>query len=233
MSKGEKDRRFDFWYAAAHTEIVMPPSRRLETFGSTLINYHLLAELPDDPRAVRIREGRLEAHKPSIIMPSHLAEADMEGFGPEARKYLEYLRGHEDSVRILQYGYSLKQEAYSELVVHDGMDAALDRVVSGVKEKGNGLDAVLKGVDDPWDVCLVKLFWLEVNASAPVNVREFEAARIGAMREGVAPDVHAEVEKAFERAARDPSLVRALGGYLRDKGVFEQYQDRFFALLRK
>lgn len=229
----EKQNEYDFWYASTRTEVVLPPSRRLETFGSTLINYTLLAELPDDPCAVRIREGRLEAHKPALIMPSNLAETEMEGFGPEARKYLEFLREHEDSVRILQYGYSLKQESYSEQIVHDGMAAAMEKVIAAVKERGNGFDAVVKGVDHPWDVCLVKLFWLEINASAPVNMRELEAARIGAMRENTPHALRAEIETAFARAAADPSLVRDLGGFLRAKGVFEQYQDRFFALLRK
>ena len=38
---------------------------------------------------------------------------------------------------------------------------------------------------------------------------------------------------AFEKAERDPSLVGELGGLLRRKGVFEQYQDRFFKLVRR
>ena len=91
---------------------------------------------------------------------------------------------------------------------------------------------MLTGVDEPWDVALVKLFWLEVNTSAAVNVRELEKRRIEELAESAPRSVREEVEKAFAKAERDPSLVGELGGLLRRKGVFEQYQDRFFKLVR-
>lgn len=229
----ERKKNLDFWYAAANVEIVLPPERKLETFGSTLINYHLVSELFDEPGRVRVREGRLEAARPTLIMPSDYAKIDTSGFGDEAKKYLEFLREHEDSIRILEYGYNLRQESFSEQVVTDSMKAVVDRVVAEVKSSGNGFDAVLTGVDDPWDVALVKLFWLEVNASAAVNVRELEARRVAELAEAAPRSVREEVERAFEKAERDPSLVGELGGLLRRKGVFEQYQDRFFKLVRR
>ena len=230
MDDQKKD--FDFWYAAANSEIVLAPTRKLETFGSTLINYHLVSELPDEPGRVRVREGRLEASRPTLIMPSEYARIDAAGFGEEARRYLDFLREHEDSIRILEYGYSLRQESFSEQVVTDSVSAVVDRVVAEVKSSGNGFDAVLTGVDEPWDVALVKLFWLEVNTSAAVNVRELEKRRIEELAESAPRSVREEVEKAFAKAERDPSLVGELGGLLRRKGVFEQYQDRFFKLVR-
>ena len=229
----EQKKNFDFWYAAANAEVVLAPSRKLETFGSTLINYHLVSELPDEAGRVRVREGRLEANRPTLIMPSDYAKIDASGFGEEARKYLEFLREHEDSIRILEYGYSLKQEAFSEQVVTDSLQAVVDRVVAEVKSSGNGFDAVLTGVDEPWDVALVKLFWLEVNASAPLNVRELEARRVAELAETAPRSLREEVERAFEKAENDPSLVNELGGLLQRKGVFEQYQDRFFKLVRR
>ena len=128
----EQQKSFDFWYAAANAEIVLAPSRRLETFGSTLINYHLVSELPDEPGRVRVREGRLEANRPTLIMPSEYAKIDASGFGDEAKKYLEFLREHEDSIRILEYGYSLRQESFSEQVITDSVQAVVDRVVAEV-----------------------------------------------------------------------------------------------------
>ena len=229
----EQQKNFDFWYAAANAEIVLAPSRRLETFGSTLINYHLVSELPDEPGRVRVREGRLEASRPTLIMPSEYAKIDASGFGDEAKKYLEFLREHEDSIRILEYGYSLRQESFSEQVITDSVQAVVDRVVAEVKSSGSGFDAVLTGVDDPWDVALVKLFWAEVNASAAVNVRELEERRVAELAETAPRSVREEVERAFEKAERNPALVNELGGLLRRKGVFEQYQDRFFKLVRR
>ena len=69
-------KNFDFWYAAANVEILLAPERKLETFGSTLINYHLVSELLDESGRVRVREGRLEAARPTLIMPSDYAKID-------------------------------------------------------------------------------------------------------------------------------------------------------------
>ena len=226
-------QQFNFFYAVQNTRIVRPPTRALETFGATLVNYHLVAELEDDPRKIRIREGRLEAHKPAIITPEAYVQDQMEGFGEQAKQYLEFLKQHEDSIRILQYGYSLKQEAFSEQVVTDTLDAVLERVVERVKAEDDPFATVIKGVDEPWDVCLVHFFWLHTNASAPVNVRELEKAQAQAFAEATSPAVRDDVENAFARAEKDPSLVRELGAFLRRQGVFERYQYRFFKLVRR
>ena len=229
----QQSRQFDFWYAVHNTKIVRGPSRALETFGATRINYRHLAELPDDPRKIRIREGRLEAHKPAIITPEAYVQDQMEGFGEAAKQYLDFLKQHEDSIRILQYGYCLKQEAFSEQVVTDSVEAVLERVVARVKEANDPFATVIRGVDEPWDVCLVHFFWLHANASAPVNVREFEKVRAQVLMEATAPKVRDDVERAFARAESDPSLVRELGAFLQREGVFERYQDRFFKLVRR
>ena len=232
---GKTRTQFDCFYAAANTEILLPPQRCLETFGTTVINYHLVAELDDDPGKVRIREGRLEASKPALIVPDMYSSLDMDGFGSAAREYLEFLKEHEDSIRILQYGYRLKQESYSEQVVTDSLANVIERVLADVKKANMPFDAVVKGVDEPWDVCLIKLLWVEVNSSAPVNIRELEEVRIKEMAERVAAadPSRGEIELAFSKAEKDRSLVNELGALLRRKGLFEEYQDRFFKLFRK
>ena len=229
----QQSRQFDFWYAVHNTKIVRGPTRALETFGATCINYRHLAELPDDPRKIRIREGRLEAHKPAIITPEEYAESQMDGFGAEARKYLEFLKENRDNIRILQYGFQLRQEAFSEQVVTDALDAVTARVVADVEATGDDFAAVIQGVDEPWDVSLVHFFWLHVNASAPVNVREFEAARRQEMEDSTPRAVRDEVESAFAKAQANPALVHELGALLQRKGVFDRYQDRFFKLVRR
>ena len=228
-----QSKQFDFWYAVHNTKIVRGPSRALETFGATRINYRHLAEVPDDPRKIRIREGRLEAHKPAIITPEEYAESHMDGFGEEARKYLDFLKENRDNIRILQYGFQLRQEAFSEQVVTDTLEAVTARVMADVEATKDDFAAVIQGVDEPWDVSLVHFFWLHVNASAPVNVREFEKVRAQTLMEATAPEVRDDVERAFARAESDPSLVRELGAFLQRQGVFERYQDRFFKLVRR
>ncbi len=163
---------FDRWYAAKMTRIVMLPTNKLETFGSTLVNYHLLSELDDHPGKIRVREGRLEAHQPKVITPSRFAELTAEGFGEEAKAYLEFLKEHEDDMRILKYGFHLKSDNFSEQIVTDSLAAVTERVKAEVIASRDGFAAVLQGVDEPWDVALIELWRREVNRSAGKNIRE-------------------------------------------------------------
>ena len=163
-----KDPNFDRWYAATHVKIILHPSNELETFGSTLFNYHLISELDDHPGKVRIREGRLEAHQPRVIMPK-FNEITVEGLGDAAAEYLEYLR---ENMRILQYGYNLKSDNFSEQIVTDSLSAVTERVKAQVIESGDKFAAVVQGVDDPWDIALVELWRREVERSANKNIKE-------------------------------------------------------------
>ncbi len=231
MSK--KPTSFDFWYAVNNTEIVLAPKRHLETFGNTMINYTLVSELMDSVGKVRVREGRMQAMRPQIIAPSSYSNMLLEGFGEEAERYLEWLRENEDQVRILRYGYTLKQEAFSEQVVTDSFEGVLERVKEEIAGKKDPFSAVVKGVDTPWDVCLVRLFWQTVQESAQSNIRELNERSLFEMKEGMPTAVRNEVEQAFAAAERDVSLIKPLGKLLQDKGLFEQFQDRFFSLVRR
>lgn len=230
MSK--KPTQFDFWFAVNNTEIVVPPKRPLETFGNTIINYHLVSELMDSIGKVRVREGRMQALRPQIITPSSYSNTLLEGFGEQAKQYLEWLKEHEDSVRILRYGYTLKQEAFSEQVLTDSAEAVLARVKSDVADKKDPFAAVIKGVDDPWDVCLVRLFWTVIQNSAQSNIRELHERHMFEMQDGIPAGLRDEIEKGFQAASKDATLIKPLGKLLQDHGLFERYQDRFFSLIQ-
>lgn len=164
---------FDRWYAAKKVRILLRPKRMLETFGTTFFNYHLISELDDYPGKIRVREGRLEAFQPKIIAP-RFANLEVEGFGEEAREYLEFLKEHEESLRILRYGYHLKSDKFSEQIITDSLCAVTERVKEEVVSSGDTFAAVLQGVDQPWDVALVELWRREVGRSAPMNIKELQ-----------------------------------------------------------
>ena len=171
-----RDRTYDYLYAAEATEILHGPMRALETFGTTSVNYHLLAELEDYPGKIRVREGRLQASKPELITPERYVKDEFEGFGELARLYYDFLKQNEDSFKILKYGYRLKQEAFSEQIITDSMESVAARVIEEVKSENRPFDVVIKGVDDPWDVCLMRFFWLHTNASVAHNMQDFKNA---------------------------------------------------------
>lgn len=164
---------FDRWYAAKSARFLVEPKHRLETFGNTLVNYHLVSELEDHPGKVRIREGRLEAHQPLVITP-HFQESELEGFGDEAREYFDFLRQTLKNLRILQYGYHLKSDRFSEQIVTDRLSVVSERVKKEVLDSGDELSAVIQCVDEPWDVALVELWLREISRSAKGNISELQ-----------------------------------------------------------
>lgn len=228
----DNKKAFDFWYAVNNTEIVLKPKQHLETFGSTVVNYHLVSELMDSVQRVRVREGRLQAQQPQIITPQAYSRTFLEGFGEEAGRYVDWLRQHEKDIRILQYGYRLKQEAFSEHVVSDDVQTVVERVKQQVESSEDALGAVLIGVDSPWDVCLVKLFWEVIQSSAKANIQEMESRHLFDDSNGVPMGVRREIDAAFLAASRDGKLVTALGQKLQKYGLFDEYEDRFFSLIR-
>jgi hypothetical protein len=88
------------------------------------------------------------------------------------------------------------------------------------------------GVDTPWDVCLIKLFREVIQNSAQTNIQELEKRRMFDDIRGLPRAVRDEIEAGFLRASRDSSLIGSLAAKLQAHGVFEEYQDRFFSLVR-
>ncbi len=218
---------FDFWYAVNNTELISSPSSRLETFGETVVNYYLVSELMDSVNKVRIREGHLKALKPEIITPHSLGQVDLDDFGPEARKYAEWLQEHADDLRILQYGFRIQKQEIKEYVVSDNIDNVLDRVKQEVDAKDDPLSAILLGVDDPWEVCLLKLMVELVQHSAGGNIQDIQQRFVSQQK-----SLSQRIDEAFLNASRNPALINDLADMLKQNGVWEQYEDRFFALVR-
>ena len=50
--------------------------------------------------------------------------------------------------------------------------------------------------------------------------------------DGVPAAVRREIDQAFVAASKDPSLIRSLNQKLHHYGLFDEYQDRFFSLIK-
>ena len=218
-------KEFDFWYAVNNTEVPELPLGRLETFGSTLIHYSLVTELMDAVGQIRIREGRIQAFRPEILTPQSFLESPLETglrAGP-ADEFGRWRREHESELTLLKYGFKIRQETTTESIVHDSIENVLDRVRADLKTKEDPLSALVRGVDEPWEVCLLKLLFEVVRRSAPGNARDLRADPDGSRH---------EIEQAFRRAANDRAALAPLAALLTRLGKFKDYEDRFFAVVR-
>ncbi len=216
-------QQFDFWYAVNNTEVLQVPNSKLETFGTSMVNYHLLTELMDSTNKVRVREGRIEAFRPQIITPQSFMETMLEGFGNEASNYAEWLRANDSELMILKYGFSIRKQEVNDHIVSETLPVAIEQVKEQLAKKADPLSAMLIGVDEPWEVCLLKLMVEVVQQSAPNHVQQLSGDPNG---------IHHEIEHEFRAAQRDKSRVSYLGEKLNKHNLFEKYEDRFFALLR-
>ncbi len=227
-----KMKAHDFWYAVNNTEVVLMPQSHLETFGTTSLHYHMISELMDSVDRVRIREGKIQSRRPKIITPAYYENETVDGFGAEAQQYLAWLRQHAKDIRILQYGFIIQKTELNEHLVTGQIAEVLERVKQEVKQKEDPLATIVLGVDHPWDVCLLKLMVDIIRQSAPTNFSELNRRHQLDDVNGVPRAVRKEIEAAFLKASRNPALIKSLGEQLRKYGLFEEYEDRFFALVR-
>jgi len=220
--------RFDFWYALQNTTLLRGPEQQLETFGTTRVQYHLITEMMDSVDQVRVREGVLNAARPQILTPGHLQSIQTEGFRDEqSEAFLAWLREHQPEARFLHYGFTLSKQEVKDTLLTESLPVVEANVMEEAS-RGGGARAVLRGVEQPWEVCLLKLMVDLVEKSAPGHVRELQ-------QRNLLPDPARgprEIEAEFDAASRDRSRIPYLQKRLREMGVFEQFQDRFFQLVR-
>jgi len=221
-------------YAARHTEIVRHPRQHLATFGITNVYYYILSEptyseMSNNEIETVIREGRVIAERPKIVTPYYLTH--LEGFSYDARQYFEKLMMmHGPGAPGLFYTY--KNEPKGLNIVSNSLPAVIDNLNDEIDKKNDPLSAIIKGQDDMWDVSLLKFIYEITSRSVQSNVAQLGAAGMLGMRGGIPVGARQTIEEMFAQAHRGEIKVRELEQELNRWGAFEEYQDRFFALVK-
>ncbi len=161
-------------YAMETARLLREPDRRIDTFGSTRFKFTMLSEPMDQVGVVRIRQGELDAQKPQIIRPDRMGEVELDGFQEKASEFLDFLRKNNLEPVFFQYGFVFKRGKVTEELVHDSIDVVRDRVLEDVKRTGDPMLAVIEGVDDAWEVCLLKFAIDMIGKSSDINVFDFK-----------------------------------------------------------
>lgn len=162
--------RENFDYALENTHVVLAPEQRIATFGSTSFTFHLVSELMDRVNQVRIRSGKLHAERPQILTPDHFARVILDGFGEKARSYVDQLRENFRNVAVLRYGFQFRKTDVTEETLRDSLEAVVSRTKRNVENENDPLAAVIHGVDDAWEVCLLKFTIDMIERSSGGNV---------------------------------------------------------------
>jgi len=163
----------DFQYAIENTRVLLAPDRRIETFGDTHFRFHLVSELMDEAGVVRVRDGRIEAHRPQIITPGQYASLALEGFGEKAQRFAAWLQNRPEKLAILKYGFEFRKKEVVETVVHAPVEEVVDRIKGEITRSDEAMSAIIAGVDDAWEVCLLKFTVDLIAQSAGGNMNDF------------------------------------------------------------
>jgi len=171
----------DIQYAMETTRVLHEPDHRIQTFGETRFEFQLLSEPMDQVGNVRIRTGEVEAMKPRILRPEPYRDIELEGFDDNARARLDALvsrlRDEGKDLAFLQYGFRFKRGAVSEELVHDSIDSVRARVLEDIRRTGNPSRAIIEGVDDTWEVSILKFSFEMILRSHEIN--SFDLKRKG------------------------------------------------------
>jgi hypothetical protein len=163
----------DFQYAIENTRVILAPERKISSFGNTSFRFYLISELMDQVNEVRVRDGRIHAERPQILTPEHYCRLLLEGFGEKAQKYVDQLREHTRDVAVLRYGFQFRKTDVTEKTVRDTMEAVIARIKLQVEHSEEPLSTVIQGVDDAWEVCLLKFTIDLIERSTGGNMGDF------------------------------------------------------------
>ena len=97
----------------------------------------------------------------------------LEGFGEKAQRYADQLREYARNIAVLRYGFQFRKTNVTEETIRDSVDAVITRTKRRVEDAQEPLSAVIQGVDDAWEVCLLKFTIDMIERSVGENLGDF------------------------------------------------------------
>ena len=164
----------DIQYALETTRVLHEPDRRIDTFGSTRFEFHLISELMDNVNRVRVRSGNIEAERPTIVTPDHCNEVLFEGFGEQAQAFEQWLEQNGANLAFLKYGFNFRKSDVREDIVTEPIETVSQRIIDLAAVSSNPLSAVIQGVDDTWEISVLKFTLEMIQKSQGINVFDFK-----------------------------------------------------------
>ena len=164
----------DFQYAVENTRVIVAPERNIASFGITSFRFYLITELMDRVNEIRVRDGKIHAERPQILTPEHYCRLLLDGFGDKAQRYVDQLRDHLRDVAVLRYGFQFRKTDVTENTVRDSIEGVIEKTKRKVEHSDEPLSAVIQGVDDAWEVCLLKFTIDLIQRSSGGNIGDFK-----------------------------------------------------------
>tara|TARA_B100001750_G_C15422417_1_gene553666 strand:- start:327 stop:1031 length:705 start_codon:yes stop_codon:yes gene_type:complete len=228
----------DWMKAVEQTYVVKFPKQHLATFGTTNINYYVVTEpiyTAIDPEKKElegvIRKGRVIAEKPALITPRYAM--NLSGFSDDAYDYMKraaQIYGPNSPGILYKYR---KEEGNLDVVSGIPQEIAWN-ISNELDRKKDNLSVVMVGIDEFWDVALLKFIYEFTSSSISYNTREFDSSGLMnpiASSGGIPKAAVNQIEDMF-RSVQKGGSVDTLKDELDKWGIFEHYEERFLDLFR-
>ena len=223
--------------AIEQTWVVRFPKQQLATFGATNIAYYVVTEpIYQEMDAIKqegvVRTGRVISERPAVVTPTYALS--LQGFSPEAYEYLrdEAMRSGPHSPGIL---YQFRNEAGKMDIVGGVPREIAHKIRDDLNRKKEDMSVVMVGVDELWDVALLKFIYELTSSSLAGNVQDFQSKglleaqpRFGGLP-GAAVQQIDRLFREVEKGGDPDSLKQELDRW----GAFQIYEDRFLNLFRR
>ena len=232
MFESEKD----LIKAVQKTRVARKPLQHLATFGTTIINYYVITEpiysdIDELKKETVVRTGRVNSGKPEIVTPTYAL--NLKGFSSEAYKYLEFIS---DKFGVNSPGvlYQYKNEPGKINILNGSVEEVSNNIIKELNTKKDKLTAVIVGVDELWDVSLLKFIHDFTSESLVSNVNEFNSRGLlqpQGQFGGVPKAAVQRIEILFNQVefGADPEILKK---ELDRWGLFDHYEERFLNLFK-
>ena len=219
-----------------NTVVVKLPKQKLASFGTSVVTYNMVTkplyqalDMDKQTEEAVLRRGTVKAERPQIVTPQFLSRT--QGFGDEAQEFMRELirRGQADDPGIL-YTYS-HTPGHMEIISNRPEDVA-DRISRQIDIESRPLEAVVLGVDELWDVSLMKFIFDLTNSSAPTNAADLLRSGRMEVSDGVPMDARLRIEELFLQVRNGNLDPTVLHEELEAWQLFDEYQDQFFHVLK-
>lgn len=215
-------------FAIKNTLVLRAPRQRLSTFGTTNIYYYMITELINEANIVR--EGRVIAARPKIVTPAYLI--NIEGFSGSAKRYLQMIAEQNPNEPGILYSY--KNETLEITISSQPFPEIVDKINRQIDDKNDPLTAIIKGIEEMWDVSLMKFTFELTRSSLQHNFFEFfNRGKLQLDEHGVPGDALDYIEELFGIVYKDPSRAPELVSELQRWNLWSKYQDRFLQLFKR
>lgn len=170
---------------------------------------------------------------------------NMSGFSGEARKAMQMIARENPDLAGLLYKMNYRKQSISTFTIAREIAAAEAQIRDNISDDEQSLTVIIKGIDELWDVSLMKFIQSLMLKSAYksqlpyyedkgyLSTDEKGYSVVTRNLEGLPIAASEEIEKMFARVSSGTEDPAKLKQELDRWGVFNIYQDRFFDLFRE